>query len=60
VRHRFVALPISALQEKLDSQIKEAQKEVDGLGKKIQSLELTQKNSKEHIDRMLGGGVGAS
>jgi flagellar biosynthesis chaperone FliJ len=55
-----VALSISALQEKLDSQIKEAQKEVDGLGKKIQSLELTQKNSKEHINRMLGSGVGAS
>lgn len=55
-----MALPISALQEKLDSQIKEAQKEVDGLGKKILSLEITQKNSQEHINRMLGGGVGAS
>jgi prefoldin subunit 1 len=51
---------MESLQEKLDSQIKEAQKEVEGLGKKLYSLEITQKNSKEHIDRMLGGGAGAS
>jgi FtsZ-binding cell division protein ZapB len=51
---------MSTLQEKLESQIKEAQKEMEGLGKKLQSLELTQKNSQEHISRMLGGGAGAS
>ncbi|KAI1840503.1 hypothetical protein JX265_008600 [Neoarthrinium moseri] len=56
----FVSLPMSALGEKLETQIKETQKEVEGLGKKLQSLELTQKNSKEHIDRMLRGGAGAS
>ena len=58
-KNRFVALPMSGLQGKLDTQIKDAQKEVEGLGKKLQSLELTQKNSKEHIDRMLRGGMGA-
>lgn len=46
---------MSSLHEKLDTQIKEAQKEVEGLGKKLTSLEITQKNSKEHIDRMLRG-----
>ncbi|KAK8019607.1 Prefoldin [Apiospora arundinis] len=51
----FVALPVSSLNEKLEGQIKEAQKEVEGLGKKLTSLEITQKNSKEHIDRMLRG-----
>ncbi|KAH8676365.1 Prefoldin [Xylariales sp. PMI_506] len=56
----FVALPMDKLQGKLESQIKDAQKDVDSLGKKLQSLELTQKNSKDHIDRMLRGGVGAS
>ncbi|KAH8199045.1 hypothetical protein TruAng_006783 [Truncatella angustata] len=56
----FVALPMSGLQEKLEEQIKEAQKETEGLGKKLQSLELTQKNSRDHIDRMLRGGMGAS
>jgi hypothetical protein len=50
---------MSGLQGKLDTQIKDAQKEVENLGKKLQSLELTQKNSKEHIDRMLRGGMGA-
>lgn len=56
----FVAMPMSALKDKLEGQIKEATKEVDGLGKKLQSLEITQKNSKEHIDRMLRGGAGGS
>ncbi|KAK7969766.1 hypothetical protein PG996_001797 [Apiospora saccharicola] len=56
----FVALPVSNLNEKLDSHITNAQKEVEGLGKKLTSLEITQKNSKEHIDRMLRGSVAAA
>ncbi|KAK6843338.1 hypothetical protein PG995_002344 [Apiospora arundinis] len=56
----FVALPVSSLNEKLEGQIKEAQKEVEGLGKKLTSLEITQKNSKEHIDRMLRGSAAAA
>jgi chaperonin cofactor prefoldin len=57
---RFVALPVPALKSKLETQIKEGQKEVETLGKRVQSLEITQKNSKEHIDRMLRGGAGVS
>lgn len=58
--NRFVALPVSNLNEKLESQITNAQKEVEGLGKKLTSLEITQKNSKEHIDRMLRGSAAAA
>ncbi|KAK8049095.1 hypothetical protein PG994_010825 [Apiospora phragmitis] len=32
----------------------------EGLGKKLTSLEITQKNSKEHIDRMLRGSAAAA
>ncbi|ORY56676.1 Prefoldin [Pseudomassariella vexata] len=56
----FVALPVPVLKEKLDGQIKDVQKEVEGLGKKLQSLEITQKNSKQHIDRILGGAGAAA
>ncbi|KAK8056742.1 hypothetical protein PG993_001969 [Apiospora rasikravindrae] len=56
----FVALPVENLNEKLESQIQNAQKEVEGLGKKLTSLEITQKNSKEHIDRMLRGSAAAA
>lgn len=53
-------MPVSSLDEKLEGQIKDAQKDVEGLGKKLTSLEITQKNSKEHIDRMLRGSAAAA
>ncbi|KAI1214021.1 Prefoldin [Annulohypoxylon truncatum] len=56
----FVALPVSSMKSKLEAQIKEAEGEVDGLGKRLHYLEVSQKNSKDQIDRMLRGGVGAS
>ncbi|KAI1630986.1 Prefoldin [Biscogniauxia mediterranea] len=52
----FVSLPVSEMTSKLEAQIKEAEGEVDGLGKRLHYLEVSQKNSKEHIDRMLRGG----
>ncbi|KAI1479840.1 Prefoldin [Daldinia eschscholtzii] len=56
----FVAMPVAEMKGKLDSQIKEVEGEVDGLGKRLHYLEVSQKNSKDQIDRMLRGGVGAS
>ncbi|KAK6958118.1 hypothetical protein Daesc_000911 [Daldinia eschscholtzii] len=56
----FVAMPVAEMKGKLDSQIKEVESEVDGLGKRLHYLEVSQKNSKDQIDRMLRGGVGAS
>jgi septal ring factor EnvC (AmiA/AmiB activator) len=49
-------VPITALQEKLGSQIKEVETEVDALGKRLHYLETTAKNSQEHIEKMLKGG----
>jgi hypothetical protein len=54
---RFVAIPAPALQDKLGSQIKDIETEVDGMGKRLHYLETTAKNSQEHIEKMLKGGV---
>ncbi|KAH9883720.1 Prefoldin [Xylariomycetidae sp. FL2044] len=55
----FISLPVSDMQAKLEAQIKEVEGEVDGLGKRLHYLEVSQKNSKAQIDSMLRGGVGA-
>lgn len=52
----FVALPVPALQDKLGTQIKDIEGEVETLTKRLQYLETTAKNSQEHIEKMLGGG----
>ncbi|RYP38948.1 hypothetical protein DL767_002387 [Monosporascus sp. MG133] len=58
---RFVALPLSDMKGKLDSRIKDMESDVEGLGKRLHYLEVSQKNSKDQIDRMLqGGGASAS
>lgn len=54
-RCRFVAIPVPALQDKLGSQIKEFETEVDAMGKRLHYLETTAKNSQEHIEKMLKG-----
>jgi hypothetical protein len=55
---RFVAVPASALGEKLDGQMKGLEDEVDKLHKRLAYLETTQKNSREHIEKMLRAGGG--
>ncbi|KXX75189.1 putative prefoldin subunit 1 [Madurella mycetomatis] len=52
----FVALPVPALENKLGSQIKEIETEVEAMGKRLHYLETTAKNSQEHIEKMLKGG----
>jgi hypothetical protein len=52
---RFVSLPVPALQDKLGSQQKDMEAEVEALGKRLHYLETTAKNSQEHIEKMLGG-----
>jgi hypothetical protein len=54
VCRRFVAVPATELKEKLGSQIKEIETDVEGLGKRLHYLETTAKNSQEHIEHMLG------
>ena len=43
------------LQQKLGSQMKDMEAEVETLGKRLHYLETTAKNSQEHIERMLKG-----
>ncbi|KAI8956982.1 hypothetical protein F5Y11DRAFT_353046 [Daldinia sp. FL1419] len=54
----FVAMPVADMKGKLEGQIKEVEGEVDGLGKRLHYLEVSQKNSQDQIDRMLRGGAG--
>ena len=45
---------------KLDTQIKESEGEVEKLGKRLHYLEVSQKNSKDQIDRMFRGGAASA
>lgn len=56
----FISLPVTDMKGKLETQIKELEGDVETLGKRLHYLEVSQKNSKDQIDRMLRGGVGAS
>jgi hypothetical protein len=49
-------VPVSAVQDKLNGQMKEREIEVESLGKRLHYLETTAKNSQAHIDRILKGG----
>lgn len=50
----FVSLPVDSLRKKLDSQTQNIETEVDKLSKRLLYLETTQKNSRNHIEQMLG------
>lgn len=52
---RFASLPVSELRDKLEKQTQDLEGDVDKLSKRLLYLETTQKNSREHIDQMLGG-----
>ncbi|KEZ41824.1 hypothetical protein SAPIO_CDS6821 [Scedosporium apiospermum] len=49
----FVSVPPPKLCEKLRSQVKTLEGDVESLGKRLVYLETTRKNSREHIDKML-------
>ncbi|KAI9899544.1 hypothetical protein N3K66_006005 [Trichothecium roseum] len=51
----FASLPVSELRDKLEKQTQDLEGDVDKLSKRLLYLETTQKNSREHIDQMLGG-----
>ena len=57
---RFVSIPKTAMQDKLAAQIKAGEADADGLCKKLVSLEMTAKNSQDHIDKMIRGGAARS
>lgn len=58
---RFVSIPAPELKDKLESQTKQVDTDIDGLSKRLHYLETTAKNSQEHIEAMLRrGGAAAS
>lgn len=58
---RFVSIPAPELKDKLESQTKQVDTDIEGLTKRLHYLETTAKNSQEHIEAMLRrGAAGAS
>ena len=53
---RFVLQPTDTVQKRLAKETKELKGEIDGLGKKLHYLETTHRNSRDHMDRILGTG----
>lgn len=49
-------MPVPDMKDKLQSQMKQLETDVDGLGKKLHYLETTAKNSQDHIEAMLRRG----
>ncbi|KAL5601252.1 uncharacterized protein BROUX77_005501 [Berkeleyomyces rouxiae] len=56
----FVSVPAPKLMDEMASQMKELEGDVDKLGKRLQYLETTQKNSRDHIEQMLRRGAAPS
>lgn len=50
---RFVSLPPNTLNEKLQRQMQDLDGDVDKLNQRLLYLETTQKNSREHIEKIL-------
>ena len=53
---RFVFSPISDMEKRLGSETAELRSDISNLNKKLNYLETTHKNSREHIDRIFKSG----
>lgn len=51
--HRFAAIPVTDMAQKLEGQTRDLDNEVEKLRKRLVYLETTHKNSREHIEQML-------
>ena len=51
---RFVFSPTNNVEKKLSSSIAELKSDVGNLNKKLHYLETTHKNSREHIEKIIG------
>jgi prefoldin subunit 1 len=49
---RFVFSPTSEVEKRLTTETSDLKSDVENLGKKLQYLETTHKNSREHIDQI--------
>ncbi|KAL2890481.1 putative prefoldin subunit 1 [Ceratocystis lukuohia] len=54
----FVSIPEPKLMDEMSFQMKELEGDIDKLGKRLQYLETTHKNSRDHIEQMLRRGGG--
>jgi len=54
----FVFSPIPDLEKKMGKDTSDLKKEIENLGKKLQYLETTHKNSTEHINQIFQSGGG--
>ncbi|EPE32369.1 Prefoldin [Glarea lozoyensis ATCC 20868] len=52
----FVLSPITGVDTRLKAETQELKSDVENLGKKLQYLETTYKNSREHIDQIFKNG----
>lgn len=53
---RFVFSPIAEVDQRLTKETSALKSDVENLGKKLQYLETTHKNSREHIDQIFKSG----
>ena len=56
---RFVLTPPKAVEGRLSSEASEIQNDISNLEKKLNYLETTNKNSKEHLDRLFRSSAGS-
>jgi len=52
----FVFIPISDVDKRLNAETSDLKSDLNNLGKKLQYLETTYKNSREHIDQIFKSG----
>ena len=53
---RFARTELSAVKEVQNQRVADVEKEMEGLRKKEEYLDTTQRNAKSHLERILGGG----
>ena len=57
---RFVFSPSKDVQKRLSSNVAEIKSDIGSLNKKLHYLETTHKNSREHIEKIIGSSGGKS
>ena len=55
-----IGFKIADMKRKLESEMKQVDTDIEGLNKKLHYLEMTAKNSQEHIEAMLRRGPSGS
>ena len=56
IQDRFVFSPMADVEKRLSSETSELKSDISNLNKKLHYLETTQKNSIQHIDKIMQSG----